>query len=450
MADRPLVLLHGYSTDGGAFDRWRRALTDAGWSAEQLVTVSYESLTNEVSVRDIAEGFDKLLRERVGLADDAPFDVMVHSTGMLVLRAWLTRRGATDTRLARLKHVIALAPATFGSPLAHKGRSFLGALVKGRKALGPDFLEAGDQVLDALELGGRFSWDLAHTDLFGDQSYYDSSRATPFVFVFCGTRGFRGLSAVANSPGTDGTVRWAGCALNSRKVVLDLSADCESASRVQIADWTQDDVPMHPVAGVDHGTILSAPPAALVQLVVDALRVNSRPAYVAWSTAAERIVRDTLGAMVPWQQFLVRAIDERGDGIPDWNLQLALADGATLTPFTQDVHVYRGDSSYRCFHVNLSRLQDAALLTGRPRRLTAQLYASTGTQRVLYTGALADPAPGERPNRAGTWCGTLDVSSVLPGGAIRFFHPFTTTLVEVRLEREPLIGNGMVIRLDPP
>jgi hypothetical protein len=30
MADRPLVLLHGYSSDGGAFARWRRALLEAG------------------------------------------------------------------------------------------------------------------------------------------------------------------------------------------------------------------------------------------------------------------------------------------------------------------------------------------------------------------------------------------------------------------------------------
>ena len=110
--------------------------------------------------------------------------------------------------------------------------------------------------------------------------------------------------------------------------------------------------------------------------------------------------------------------------------------------------MYRGDPSYRCFHVNLSKLRDTALLSGRPRRLTAQLYASTGTQRVLYSGALTDPAGAERPNRAGTWCGTLDLSSVLPGGAVRFFHPFTTTFVELRLDREPLTGPGMVIRVD--
>ena len=454
MADRPLILLHGYSADGSVFDRWRTVLREAGWTAEQLCTVSYESLTNDVSVRDIAEGFDKLLRQRVGLADDEPFDVVVHSTGMLVLRAWLTRRGMTAPRRARVKHVIALAPATFGSPLAHKGRSFLGALVKGRKQLGPDFLEAGDQVLDALELGSRFSWELSHTDLFGSESFYDSKRTTPYVFVFCGARGYRGLGALANSPGTDGTVRWAGCALNSRKVVLDLSADCADSARVQVLGWTQDDVPMHPIANVDHGSILSAPSPALTQMVIDALRVSSRPAYAEWSERADAVVHDTRKAMVPWQQFVVRAVDERGDGIPDWNLQLALRDGTALEPFAQDVHVYSGDPSYRSFHVNLSQLQDVAVLGGRPRRLTAQLYASTGTPRVLYSGAMVDAARNfagvEAPNRAGTWYGTLDLSSVLPGGAVRFFHPFTTTFIELRLDREPLTGPGMVVRLHEP
>lgn len=450
MADRPLILLHGYSADGNAFAPWRAVLRDAGYTAEQLCTVSYESLTNDVSVRDIAEGFDKLLRQRVGLSDDEPFDVVVHSTGMLVLRAWLTRRGMTAQRRARLKHVIALAPATFGSPLAHKGRSFLGALVKGRKQLGPDFLEAGDQILDALELGSRFGWELSHADLFGEECFYDTRRVTPYVFVFCGARGYRGLGKLANSPGTDGTVRWAGCALNSRKLVMDLSAECPDDARVQALEWTQDDVPMHPIANVDHGTILSAPPPALQQMVIDALQVSSRAAYAAWSERAEQVVRATREAMVPWQQFIVRAVDERGDGIADWNLQLGLSDGERIEPFTQDVHVYRGDGSYRSFHVNLSNLKDSALLSGRPRRLTAQLYASTGTQRVLYTGAMVNPDSVDAPNRAGTWYGSLDLSSVLPGGAVRFFYPFTTTFVELRLDREPLTGRGMVVRMHDP
>ncbi len=447
MATRPLVFLHGYSADDRAFTAWCAALREAGWTEEQLCVVGYESLTNEVSVRDIAEAFDKLLRQRAGLADDAPFDVIVHSTGMLVLRAWLTRPGAQGARKARLKHVVALAPATFGSPLAHKGRSFLGALVKGRKQLGPDFLEAGDQVLDALELGSRFTWDLAHHDLFGNDTFYDGKRDTPYVFVFCGNKGFGGLSGkFANTPGSDGTVRWAGCALNSRKLVLDLTDDCAADARVQSCDWTQDDVPLHPVDGVDHGTILSKPPAWLVERVVAAFGVNSNPSYMQWCTDTDKAVRATREALVPWQQFVVRAVDERGDAIPDWNLQLALRDGTQLTPFSQDVHVYGSDPSLRTFHVRLDSLKDPALMNGRPRQLTAQLYASTGTGRVLYRGALTDSDQPEAPGKGGTWYGTIDLSNALPGGAMSFFHPFTTTFVEVRLDREPLTGSGAVAR----
>jgi hypothetical protein len=451
MAARPLVLLHGYSADDRAFSAWCAALRAAGWRDEQLCVVSYESLTNEVSVRDIAEAFDKLLRQRAGLDADAPFDVMVHSTGMLVLRAWLTRPGSRAARRARLKHVVALAPATFGSPLAHKGRSFLGALVKGRKQLGPDFLEAGDQVLDALELGSRFTWELAHHDLFGTETFYDGTRETPYVFVFCGTKGFGGVSgAFANTPGTDGTVRWAGCALNSRKLVLDLTDECAPAARVQACDWTQDDVPLHPVAGVDHGAILSKPPAWLVERVVAALGVSTKAAYVRWSTETDQAVRVAREALTPWQQFVVRAVDERGDPIPDWNLQLALRDGTQLTPFSQDVHVYGADASLRTFHVRLDALKDPALLSGKPRQLTAQLYASTGTGRVLYRGALTGADGAEAPGKAGTWFGTLDLSNVLPGGALSFFHPFTTTFVEVRLDRDPLTGGGAVARWGGP
>ena len=174
MSGRPLVLLHGYSADATAFSAWTAALEGAGWAPAQLLPVSYETLANEVSIRDLAEGFDRLLASHPGLTADQPFDVLLHSTGMLVLRAWLAHPDGPRARQrrARLRQVVALAPATFGSPLAHKGRSFIGALLRGRKAPGPDFLEAGDQVLDALELGSRFTWELAHDDLFGAESSF--------------------------------------------------------------------------------------------------------------------------------------------------------------------------------------------------------------------------------------------------------------------------------------
>src|SRR6202040_4268652 len=105
----------------------------------------------------IAEGFERGLRAK-GLAGK-PFDALVLSTGMLVLRSWLTATNAAASRQGLLKHLIALAPATFGSPLAMKGRSLLGRIFKGSKAPGPDFLASGNEVLLGLELGSPYTWN---------------------------------------------------------------------------------------------------------------------------------------------------------------------------------------------------------------------------------------------------------------------------------------------------
>ena len=176
MAANPVVLVHGYSAEAAAFDRWKSLLERRGYDAATLHACSYRSLTNEVTIRDIAEGFDRALRIQAGLDGDEPFDAIVHSTGMLVIRAWLS---AYPGRRDRLKHLIGLAPATFGSPLAHKGRSWLGAMFKGNRRPGPDFLEAGDRILDGLELASRFTWELAHEDMLAGEPVYGPTRRTP-------------------------------------------------------------------------------------------------------------------------------------------------------------------------------------------------------------------------------------------------------------------------------
>jgi triacylglycerol esterase/lipase EstA (alpha/beta hydrolase family) len=183
MTKLPIIIVHGYSDKGQSFQRWREALAARGLAAATIHLGNYVSLSNEVTIKDIAEGFDRALRELASqgvLKKDEPFDAIVHSTGMLVVREWLAGSvgGADDVsrvsaeRQARLKHLIGLAPSTFGSPMAHKGRSWLGAIFKGGKQFGPDFMEAGDQVLRALELGSSYTWDLAHRDFLADPSVY--------------------------------------------------------------------------------------------------------------------------------------------------------------------------------------------------------------------------------------------------------------------------------------
>src|SRR4051812_33204260 len=79
MARNPIVLIHGYSDDAGAFKEWQRILEARGYDVAMLHACTYRSLTNEVSIKDIAEGFDRALRIQAGLSEDEPFDAIVHS-----------------------------------------------------------------------------------------------------------------------------------------------------------------------------------------------------------------------------------------------------------------------------------------------------------------------------------------------------------------------------------
>ncbi len=439
MAANPIVLVHGYSAEAGAFDVWKEALVSRGFDPASLHACSYRSLTNEVTIRDLAEAFDRALKVQVGLDADQPFDAIVHSTGMLVLRAWLSMY---SERRDRLKHLIALAPATFGSPLAHKGRSWLGAMFSGNRQPGPDFLEAGDRILSGLELGSRFTWDLAHEDVLGPDLVFGPTRRTPYVFVLCGTAGYRGLRKMANEPGTDGAVRWAGCALNSRKIVLDLTHHPSGASakrRTQVAPWKNVDAPLIPVPGKNHSTILSDPGEDLVILVESALAVKDGPAYRDWHRQARSDSTGPAKEMDPWQQFVIRAMDERGDPITDYNVQLftrtAHGRASTVQSFDVDVHAFSDDPSFRCFHVNLEKIGVDKL-----ESLWIRVMASSGSQLVGYHGYGSED--GHAGMSGSTWDAELDISSLADDKGVKFFFPFTTTLIELRLNREPLPVNG--------
>lgn len=448
----PLILLHGYSDRGTSYKRWRKVLEARGYDVTGIHTCDYETLTNEITIKDIAEGFDRALRENAHLKNGEEFDAIVHSTGMLVIRAWLA---SYASRRSRLKHLIALAPATFGSPLAHKGRSWLGSIFKGRKEFGPDFLEAGDLVLDGLELGSSFTWELAHQDLVGEVPVYGPNADTPYVFVFCGADGYPGLRKIVSEEGTDGTVRWAGCALNTRKMSVDLTVmpgDPEGKQRLRVLPtWANSeggslDTPLLLVKGTNHGTIMTEPNATLIEMVTSALAVDSQESWKSWHDRQD--VKEALAlrdGATRWQQFVIRMVDERGDPIKDYNLQLFTKPGSgkpsEIQEFDLDVHTYGADPSFRCFHIDLDALKPEQL-----SNLFLRLIASSGSTLVGYHGFGSEKidAQGNKFNRKGKWDAEIDLTPLLKGDEFRLFFPFTTTLIEMKLNREPLPLKGEV------
>lgn len=471
---RPLVLVHGYSATGLDFSTLSGQLCDKlkdrGFRPVDFNVANYVSLNNEITIKDIAEGFDRALRNRAGLDKDQEFDAIVHSTGMLVVRSWLTNYGAnpaTNNRVKRLKHLIGLAPATWGSPQAQKGRTWLGALVKGSREPGPDFLNAGDKVLDGLELGSSFTWDLAHLDLLGDRPYYDKGTDTPFVCVFIGNTPYTDISSVANDPGTDGTVRWAGCGLNTRKITLDLTRmptddDGRPTQRVRITPWADRvDIPMIPVEGKNHATLISDPDPVMRDLICDFLEIATEESYNDWlkratdfgATAKQKMLlnpgRDAAGLggdvkqyfghlfgepgveMEGWQQFVVHARDEHGDPVTDYLVEVLRkdkdGDWVNFEDMYTDVHAYTTDPSYRCLYV---RLPKGVCESEIPMQM--RVSASSGTTLIAYQGYGSDESARVMSATGGPV--TIDLEGL--GGA-SLFYPFTTTLVEIIINREP-------------
>jgi hypothetical protein len=446
MAHRPIVIVHGYSDEGKTASNWCRKLEAFGYDATTIHVSEYVSLSNEVTIKDIAEGFDRSLRIRAGLKDNEEFDAIVHSTGMLVIRAWLTTYAS---RASRVKHLVGLAPATFGSPMAHKGRSLLGGIFKGSKRFGPDFMEAGDRVLSGLELGSAFTWDLAERDFITSTPVYGPDGTTPYPFIFIGLRDYGFVKRLATEPGTDGTVRWAGAGFNVRKVTVDLTREADQAgSRVVFGAWSNEHVPLVLLANHNHGTIFGDPTDDVVQSVADALQVSTAAEYAAWrerhNALTERNLKET-GAH-HWQQFVTHLVDERGDGIADYYVELYTRDEdgtfMEIEHFNLEFHEYREDTSYRCFHVDLDEIQ-----LERLPNLWLRLIASSGSKHVGYHGFGSERMTAEGVPQAGDgkWDAVIDLSSNLAsaaasngGKAPDFFTPFTTTLVEMKMNREPM------------
>ena len=66
MSRNPLVLVHGYSDASSAFEPWKRVLESRGYDVSTIHACNYRSLTNEITIRDIAEGFDRTLHLQGG------------------------------------------------------------------------------------------------------------------------------------------------------------------------------------------------------------------------------------------------------------------------------------------------------------------------------------------------------------------------------------------------
>lgn len=370
MANPQVVILHGWSDKSASFEPLAKFLEKNGYDAVPIFLGDYISLRNDVTIDDVAKRMEAVVRARMAKPESSPdrlgpsFHMIVHSTGGLVARRWVSRYHTAGD--FPLRNLVMLAPANFGSALAHKGRSVLAKVAKGWHT----GLETGDEMLYALELGSSFQWDLARADLFaqpGDATvYYAPRKIRPFVIV--GTFPYdEGIRKLINENGSDGTVRVAAANLNARGMTLDFTGDPKRLMEPEVRPWIRrggDDLrfPLAVLPDRNHGTVTRPDPEdadgkgkgyardvvdqeRLGDLILEALAVtgpadyaltldhwdavtNETRTFAGDSPEAERhrteFFRDGVGAKDQYfhehYQVVVRATDEFGDPIDDYFL----------------------------------------------------------------------------------------------------------------------------------
>lgn len=188
--------------------------------------------------------------------------------------------------------------------------------------------------------------------------------------------------------------------------------------------------------------------AALIDIVSDALDVRNNDEFLAWNKKAMNLAQSARNGGSPprnWQQFVIRVIDERGDSVPDWTLSLQMKmkgePGYTIVKI-DDLHPYENDKSYRCLHIDLTSCHlDQIDFIKKIEAFEMRMFMSTSSQYTIY---MADcPAISEfsmDPMKGITELVVDLAEHLIPGaGSFGLIKKFTTTYIEFRVNRDPVI-----------
>ncbi|GAA5786302.1 esterase/lipase family protein [Chitiniphilus shinanonensis] len=437
----PIVIIHGWSDEAKSFRALAEFIEENLGLAPTLINLAqWRSMHDDVTYADLANAM-QLAWTTLGLPQSPrSVNIVVHSTGALVVRDWMTSFHTADT--VPIKRFLMLAPANFGSPLAHKGHMLIGRALKGWKEPG---FQTGEKILDGLELGSSYTWQLADRDLFGEQTWYGPQRI--LATVLAGNHGYRGFQgALVNEPGSDGTVFISTANLNAAKLTLQLD-DKHQMQGAPTLVVSKGAIGLG-IVDEDHGSIIQpgANRPKTRELILQALKVTDADYQVANSGAfpwQATLDSQSEPADGEFQNTVIHLNDNLGQDITEYFTEF-YRQSSTDDEFEyelykkaiESVHPYSGNTAYRAFYINIGELE---YLKTRSRPPTRQIYISM----------LADPVflPPKQPvgyyrlksNETGGLC--------IPANDLHeYFQPHRTLLVGLTLTR---LIHESVFRLNP-
>lgn len=494
MAGR-LAILHGWSDTSASFQPLRDWLGAHGHPTTDIWLGDYISLDDDVRVEDVAKRMKVVIDGLMSDGTLAPsFDLIVHSTGALVAREWMTTC-YPDGVGCPVKRLVMLAPANFGSRLAAVGKSMIGRLVKGIT----NRLETGQEMLNALELASPYQWNLTRRDLLQppEQARAGETAVSPFgggqvwPFVIIGTRAYdTGLQQIVNEDGSDGTVRVPAGNLNVVGMTLDFSRP-NPAGGPEIRAWpsrTGDlKIPLAVLPERDHGEVThpetngragAVTGARLGQLILQALGCASPADYAAIHQDWEAITTAT-GALGDFDseddpayqaarnavfegqdnpgpehfhrylQLIVKVTDDYGNLVKDYFLEFSdpgtkssqSRDRTVITfhkDVLEDVHNNSTSSAYRCLFVDHTDLMK--IFYDQNAALAVAISAAPPGRNVKYFDSAKEMALG----RVELHAENLQAREALT--QTRIFRN-QTHFIEVIIPRRPI---DKVFRLSQP
>ncbi len=448
----PTLIIHGWSDTSASFRPVARFLAQNGHDVREIFLGDYKSLHDEITLEDLGQAMRNALENHeIPLARHS-FNVVIHSTGGLVVREFLRQfcrdgEGEPDASITPIRNVLMLAPANFGSSLAKVGKSMVGRLFKGWKWDGP--FETGKRLLDALELGSPISFELAESDLFDpDFPIFDPEHTRVTVMMGSGDSDSR-LVRINQENGSDGVVRVSTASLNAHFARIDF-ADPAHPKLVRVAR----SAPQLALAIFDrsHGNItkdisrqqedwrrvalgaLSVDAAGYAEHVADCERVSSET--IETGQQARRIRKRK--RFHEYMHVVFRVHDQYGDPIDDYFIEFYQEKGDDSDRVMEKVHTEilekvktnSIDPSHRSFLFDLTDLKQA--MTADPSmKIDMSIVAADLSEDVGYRNPPNVETSGIR---------------VFDAETRDFFLPHCPLLIDITLYRD---AGPKVFRIKP-
>ena len=417
MSDK-VFLVHGYSVkDTQAYQALHRRLAQYGYDLRSIYLGRYVSLDDQVTVSDVARAMHDELKEHLGRAwGKERFHIITHSTGALVARRWIVEHYVGDFAAGKpLRNLIMLAGPHFGSRLAHHGRSMLARA----RVLG----DTGRKILNALELGSAFHWEL--NSQWCEPDTWKRKGIRPFCLT--GARADPGtlekiLMPATGEDGSDGVVRVPSANLNHRRYEVDLTRS--TARRAgEISGVPFGVLESYEHSGPETGIMNSITTQAnrnnhqALRWILRCLDVSNAQGYRAMATSLDKVTKRTVAKRGSFAQLDFRIRDADDDPIDDYSIVIGHPDPHSprgeLIPAKEIVdHTHRNriDGNHFTFFLDLRKLE-------KNKVYALRITADANTPLISHEHA---------------WFPTYK-----PENIERLVIGSQTTMVDVKMKRDP-------------